>query len=150
MRRPSALGIAVLACLLVLVMAAPAQAASRQRLYRGQTSQEQRISFVVARTNAGRFVRYMSTELTFTCDDQTSQDVGWGYGFGLRQVPIIDGAFSIDQVSQGDALHLAGDIGSLHGEGTLTLAFPAFTQDEQPQTCATGDLTWTVDFVRRL
>ena len=150
MRKRSALGVAVLACLLVLATVAPAHAAPRLRLYRGQTSQEHRITFVVAMTDSGRFVREMFTELTFTCDDQTTQDVGWGFGFANRQVPIVDRAFSTDQVDQGGALHLTGDLGSLHGQGTLTVAFPAFTPDEQPQTCATGDLTWTVEFVRRL
>jgi hypothetical protein len=131
-------------------MAIPAHAAPRLRLYRGQTSQDHRITFVVAKTDSGRFVREMFARLTFTCDDATTQDVGWGFGFGNRQVPIVDQAFSFDEVDQGDAVHLTGNLGSLQGDGTLTIAFPAFTRDEQPQTCTTGDLTWTVEFVRAL
>jgi hypothetical protein len=70
-------------------------------------------------------------------------------GYGLR-TPIIDQAFSIDEVYQTSSLHLAGQMGSLQGQGTLTLSFPFFTPDEQAQVCTTGDLTWTVEFVRRL
>ena len=150
MRSRSALGIAFLVGFLVLGMATPAHAAARLRLYRGETSQMQRISFVVAKTNSGRFVRGFDAQLTFTCDDESTQDVGWGFGLGNRQVPVVDRAFAFDEVDQTEALHLAGDLGSLHGQGTLTLSFPAFTQDEQLQVCTTGDLTWTVEFVRTL
>ena len=149
MRKRSALGIAVVG-LLLLAMAVPAHAAPRLRLYRGQTSQMHRISFTVAKTEAGRFVRGFDALLTFTCDDQSTQDVGWGFGFGNRQVPIVDRAISFDQVDQGEAVHLAGQLGSLAGQGTLTLSFPAFTPEEQVQVCTTGDLSWTVEFVRTL
>ena len=150
MRKRSALGLAILIGLLVLAIALPARAGPRLRLYRGTTSQVQRITFVVAKTDAGRFIRSFDARLTFTCDDETTQDIRWSFGFSNRQVPIIDGAFTTDQVDQTEALHLAGQMGSLHGEGTLTLSFPAFTPDEQAEVCTTGALTWTAEFVRRL
>jgi hypothetical protein len=150
MRRHAALVIAILVNVFVVASALSADAATRLRLYRGVTSQDHRITFVVAKSDAGRFVREMGAETTFTCEDQTTQDVGWGFGFGRRQVPITDRAFSFDEVSQIDALHLAGELGSLHGQGTLTLAFPALTPDEQAQVCTTGDLTWEVDYVRTI
>lgn len=148
MRRHSAFVIAIIVGTLILSTAAPAHAAVRLRKYKGQTSQAHNIAFVVAKTDAGRFIKEMGSSLDFTCEDQTTQRIGVGWGFARNQVPITDGAFSIDDVDQGAALHIAGDLGPLHGEGTLSLAFPALTADEQAQLCTTGDLTWEVDFGR--
>ena len=119
----------------------------RLRQYKGQTSQAHNISFFVARTDAGRFIKEIEFNVDLTCDDQTTQRVGVGYGL---QVPITDGAFSIDEVDQGSALHVAGDLGRLQGQWTLSWAFPAFTDDEQVQLCTTGDLTWEVEFRRTI
>ena len=152
MRRRSALGIAALACLLVLAMAAPAHAVPRLRLYRGETSQGGRIKFVVARTDAGRFVQEIDIRFTLTCEDATTQEwaSGWFFGPPRFGVPITDGAFIYDDVNTFMAAHFAGQLGALSGEGTASIAVPSLTTDEQAQLCTTGDLTWTVDFVRRL
>jgi hypothetical protein len=149
MRRRSAFATAIFVGTLILSSSVPAHAASRLRQYKGQTSQAHNIAFVVARTDAGRFVREMWFNLDFTCEDQTTQRVGWGFGLGA-QLPITDGTFSFDEVDQGMALHVAGDLGSLHGQGTLRLTFPALTADEQAQLCTTGDLTWEVEFLRTI
>ena len=145
MRRRLAFGIVV--GTLILSAAAPAQAAVRLRHYKGQTSQAHNISFFVAKTDAGRFIREMFFKLDFTCEDQTTQEISIGFGLG-RQVPITDGAFAYDRVDQTFVVHLAGDLGRLDGQGTLTVGFPAFTPDEQVQLCTTGDLTWEVEFRR--
>lgn len=150
MRRRTAFAIAIIVGILILGTAVPAQAAVRLRQYKGQTSQAHNISFFVARTDAGRFIKEMWFNVDLTCDDQTTQRVGVGYGFARNQVPITEGAFSIDEVDQGSALHVAGDLGRLQGQGTLSWAFPALTPDEQVQLCTTGDLTWEVEFRRVL
>ena len=149
MRRRTAFAVAVLVGTLILSSAVPAHAASRLRQYKGQTSQAHNIAFFVARTDAGRFINEMWFTLDTTCEDQTTQRSGWGFGLG-KTVPITDGAFSFDEVDQGLALHVAGDLGSLHGQGTLRLTFPALTADEQAQLCTTGDLTWEVEFLRTI
>jgi hypothetical protein len=46
------------------------------------------------------------------------------------------------------ASHFDGLLGPLRGEGTVSIAVPALTVDEQAQLCTTGDLTWEVEFVR--
>ena len=150
MRKRSPLGIALLVALLALAMAAPAHAAARLRLYRGETSQGERISFVVGRTDAGRFVKDVDTGATFTCEDQTTLGIGFGIGFGRTSVPITDRAFSFDEILGGTAYHLAGELGSLQGQGTLSVVVASLNEDEQAQLCTTGDLTWTVEFIRRL
>lgn len=152
MRKRSALGIAVLACLLVLGLAVPAHAAPRLRLYRGETSQGDGIRFVIAKSDAGRFVRELSVRhITLTCEDQTTVELGFGYGFGGRMVPITDRAFSFDDVFWDTAFHVAGELGPFRGQGTLSLALAQITPDEQAaQLCTTGDLTWAVEFVRIL
>ena len=152
MSKRSALGIAVLVGLLVLVSAAPADAAPRLRLYRGETSQGKRIKFVVAKTDAGRSVVELDIGVTLTCEDETTLDSGFGWGFGSPRFapPIAEGSFSYDDVSVYFAAHFSGRLGALSGAGTASIAEPALTADEQAQLCTTGDLTWTVEFVRRL
>ena len=150
MRRHAAFATAILVSVLIIGTAVPAHAAPRLRQYKGQTSQAHNISFFVARTDAGRFIKEMWFNVDLTCDDKTTQRVGVGYGFARNQVPITDGAFTIDEVDQGAALHVAGDLGRLQGVGTLSWAFPAFTPDEQVQLCTTGDLTWEVEFRRSI
>jgi hypothetical protein len=148
MHRRSAFAVAIIVGALILSTAAPAQAAPRHlRLYRGETSQGERIRFFVARTEAGRFIREMDYGVTFTCEDQTTQ--GWGIGWGLgNSLPIIDRIFSFDEAFTDQATHIAGEIGKLQGTGTMTITIAALTVDEQAQLCTTGDLTWEVEFIR--
>ena len=150
MRKRSALGIVLLVSLLV-VATAPAHAAARLRWYRGQTSQSQTIAFIVAKTDAGRFVREIRLSTTLTCEDQTTT-LSWGIDSFLapREVPIADGAFSYDVNLGNVALPVTGDPGSLRGEGTASMIAGGLTSDKQAQLCTTGDLTWTVQFVRTL
>jgi hypothetical protein len=150
MRKRPALGVALLVGLLLLATAAPAHAAARLRLYRGQTSQGERISFIVARTDGGRFVREMDADVSLTCEDQTTEGFGFGIGFGGPSVPITDRAFSFAENVGSIAIHLAGEVGPLLGQGSLSVVEADLTEDEQAQLCTTGDLTWTVEFVRRL
>jgi len=150
MRSRLPLGMALLVALVILTSAAPASAAPRLRLYRGETSQGERIRFVVARTDAGRSVSEMDSGVSLTCEDQTTDELGFGIGFGRRSVPITDGEFSFDEAFGNIAFHLAGELGSLHGEGTLSVVEADLTEEEQAQLCTSGDLTWTVEFVRRL
>jgi hypothetical protein len=146
MRRPAVV-VGIVVTFLVLAVAAPAHSATRLRVYRGETSDGHRIAFRVARTDAGRFIREMQWGVTFTCEDETTQE--WVIGWGLsNSLPITDGAFSFDEVDSFMATHLAGHLGPLHGSGTLAMAVPALTADEQAQLCTTGDLTWEVEFVR--
>lgn len=150
MRKHRVFAVAILIGVLVLTIAVPAQASPRLRKYKGQTSQAHNIAFFVARTDAGPFIKEMWFTVDLTCDDQTTQRVGVGYGFGRDQAPITAGTLLIDEVDQSSALHVAGDLGRLQGQGTLSWAFPAFAPDEQVQLCTTGDLTWEVEFLRTI
>jgi hypothetical protein len=146
---PRAFAIAILAPLLLVVTAAPASSATRLRVYKGETSDGHRISFRVARTDQGRFLRDLRIGFTFTCEDQTTQEWGIGYGFG-HQVPITKGAFSFDEVYPWLAIHIAGEIGMRQGSGTASFATSALSEDEQAVLCTTGDLTWTVEYDRTI
>ncbi len=151
MRRRSAFAIVILVGFLVLTAAVPAHAAPRIRIYRGETSQGQAIAFRVVKTDAGRSVVVMFLTAAVTCEDATTQEWGFGWDFGnTGSVPITDGAFSYDQVDQFMAAHFDGRLGPLRGEGTVSMAVPAMTADEQAQLCTTGDLTWEVEFVRSI
>jgi hypothetical protein len=145
--RRSAGAICIIVALFLVAVAPPAQAATRIRVYKGETSQGHGIRFRVVRTDNGRFVREMGFGATLTCEDQTTQEWGFGYGFS-NLVPITDGAFAFDDVFEFQATHLAGEIGKLRGSGTLSITVPSLTPDEQAQVCTTGDLTWDVEFDR--
>ena len=148
-RRSVLLAIGILIGTLILTTTVPAHAANRVRLYKGETSQGQRIAFRVAKTDAGRSVALMFLSVTLTCEDATTQEWGFGWDFGnTGSVPITDGAFSYDQVDQFMAAHFEGMLGPLRGEGTVSIAVPALSTDEQAMLCTTGDLTWEVEFVR--
>jgi hypothetical protein len=145
--RRSAGAICIIVALFLVAVAPPAQAATRIRVYKGETSQGHGIRFRVVRTDDGRFVREMGFGATLTCEDATTQEWGFGYGFS-NTVPITDGAFTFDDVFVFQATHLAGEIGKLRGSGTLSVSVPSLTPDEQAQVCTTGDLTWDVEFDR--
>src|SRR5262245_59333028 len=149
MHKRSRLAIVFLVALVILATASPALAAQRLRLYRGQTSQGERIRFVVAKTPSGRFVREMDSGVSLTCEDQTTEGLGCGIG-SRRPTPIIDRGFSFDEVLGSTGFHLAGELGLLQGQGTMSVVEADLTEDEQAQLCTSGDLTWTVEFVRRL
>jgi hypothetical protein len=152
MSKRSALGITVLVCLLVLTIPVSAHATPRLRLYRGDTSQGERIRLTVARLDDGRFVQEVAvSRVTLSCPDQTTLEFGFSYGFARRMVPITDGAFSFDDVFWESAFHIAGELGPLQGHGTMSRAMAVITADEQAaQLCTSGDVTWTVEFIRRL
>jgi hypothetical protein len=151
MRKYPALATALLVGLLVVATAAPAHAAPRLRVYRGETSQGDRISFTVAKNDVGRSVRQISVSAMLSCEDQTTT-LAWGIDSFLapREVPVTDRAFSYDVNLGNVALVVTGDLGWLRGEGTASMVAGGLTSDKQAQLCTTGDLTWTVQFVRTL
>jgi hypothetical protein len=146
--RRSGIAIGIIVATLILSTAVPAHSATKLRVYKGETSQGDGIRFKVARTETGRrFIREMDYGVTFTCEDQTTQD--WGIGWGLaNSLPITDRVFSFDEAFSDMATHIAGRLGPLAGDGTMTVTIAALTEDEQAQLCTTGDLTWEVEFVR--
>ena len=80
--------------------------------------------------------------LTLTCDDGSVQETGFGFEGGLPRLPSH--ALDLDEVYD-VALHVHGTIQAVHGSGTFSIAVPRFTQDEQVQSCSSGELTWTVE-----
>jgi len=152
MRKRPVLAIVVLTAILSLLMAVPAAAGSRVRVYAGETSQGKPISFHVMKTDTGRrFLRGFRVAVTMTCEDATTEEWGMGFGFGGRGMPLTDGVFvDIDDVFSFDALHIHGRIGQLAGRGTFKFTVAQLTPDEQAQVCTTGDLTCQVEYTRTL
>jgi hypothetical protein len=147
MRGHRAVAFFLLSGVFFVATAAPAHAISRFREYKGETSAGRRITFVVQKSDAGRFLREFDIRTTMTCDDQTTQEWVIGFGFASRQVPIVDRAFAFDDVDPFMAVHLAGELGRLQGQGTVSIAVAALDASEQAQLCTSGDLTWTAEFV---
>ena len=152
MRKRPAFAMLILTAILSLSMAAPAAAAPRVRLYAGETSQAEPISFRVAKTDAGRrFLREVDFGVTVTCEDSTTQEWGMGIGWGGDGLRLTEDVFvDLDLAFGDEALHLHGRIGQQRGKGTLRLTVARLTPDEQAQVCTTGDLTWKVEYERTL
>ena len=148
MRRHPALVVVVLAAILSLAMATPAAAASRTRVYKGETSQIKPFSVRVLKADDGqRYFKGFDMEILLTCEDASTQEFGMGFGWGGKQNQLTDGVLvDIDEVFGSDALHLHGRIGHHRGSGTFRYTVAELTADEQAQTCTTGDLTWQVEY----
>lgn len=147
MRKRRVLAIVVLAAIMSISMAVPAEAAARTRVYKGETSQAKAISFRIKKTDRGRSLKGFRVEITMTCEDATTQEWGLGWGFGGEGILLTDGVLvDFDDVFILDATHLHGRIGQHQGSGTFMYTIAALTADEQAQTCTTGDLTWQVEY----
>ena len=105
---------------------------------------------LVKRVGRPLAMRSMGFEgVRLTCDIDGSVQV-WGFGWewrarwtgGLRELP--GHALDLDDVG-GMVVHIHGTINAVRGSGTLSIAVGLYTQDEQVQTCSSGELTWTVD-----
>lgn len=134
----------------ILTTAVPAHAVPRLRKYKGQTSQAHNISFLVAKTDAGRFIRGMQIDLDFTCEDQTTQGSdGVSVSAGTRCRSPMEPSHSTRSTRPRRCMS-PGGLWVAPWAGTLTITLPALTADEQAQLCTTGDLTWEVDFLRTI
>lgn len=141
---------AVVAATLLISVAAPAAAATRVRVYKGTTSQDHTVKFFVVKNDRGRSVYQFNIDLSFSCEDGTTQEWGVGYGFGGGR-RLTDGVlWEFDEVSPWEAIHFNGRIGHRRGTGTLLWSVPLLTADEQAQLCTTGEQTWQVEYLRTI
>jgi hypothetical protein len=132
---------------LLLSVASPASAAAPvRRDYRGETTQGERIVLRTAEYPNGR-VRLRSFEIStvLTCDDGTTHPMGWGWFYGTDG-PVLAGGTVVEVIERDLqlAIHINGEVRRRQGSGTLKVTLGALTDDEQPQLCTTGDLTWEV------
>ncbi len=85
-RRHPAIGIVVLIAILSLSVAIPAAAASKTRVYKGETSQIKPFSVRVLKADDGqRYFKGFSIEFVLACEDASTQNGGWaGAGVASR------------------------------------------------------------------
>jgi hypothetical protein len=152
MRRHPAIGIVVLIAILSVSMAIPAAAASKTRVYKGETSQMKPFSVRVLKADDGqRYFKGFTVGIVLTCEDASTQEWGMGWFWGGKQNQLTDGVFvDMDEVWGSEALHIHGRIGHYRGSGTFRFTVAELTADEQAQVCTTGDLTWQVEYERTL
>lgn len=148
MRRHPAIGIVVLTAILSFSIAIPAAAASKTRVYKGETSQIKPFSVRVLKADDGqRYFKGFSIEIVLTCEDASTQEWGMSVSWGGKQTQLTDGLLvDIDDVFGFQAFHIHGRIGRHRGSGTFRFTVAELTADEQAQTCTTGDLTWQVEY----
>jgi hypothetical protein len=114
------------------------------RIYKGKTSQGQRIELRTNRRAGGWGLEELGFGANLTCDDGREIDLSEA-GFWLP--PLAPGEhdrISIDEVDPYEGLHIHGRIGPKHGSGTIEVILPALTKHEQAQACTSSKQTWTV------
>jgi hypothetical protein len=139
----------VLAVVLVLTLASPAQAA-RRRIYEGGLGGPGgQIAFFLAKrvdaTVGLRAFQFVTEEVA--CDDGSTQGwlVGFWWGGRARDLPDMPGhRVDLDDNDGQTAIHLHGRIQAVHGDGTLVWTLAALDADEEPMLCTTGELPWSV------
>jgi len=118
---------------------------NKGRIHAGTTSQGRAAVFIVVRREGQPFALVgMAFMMTLTCEeDQTSQQ--W-LAVAIWPSPLAMPSHGIDlnQVELTQAISVEGKIQAVHGSGSLSWTIPAFTAQEQIQTCSSGDLSWTV------
>jgi hypothetical protein len=138
-----------LALAIVAPSAAGATSSVPTKRYAGETSTRGSMVAGLREGPAGNTrLRYLGFIGTLTCEvDHTT--TGFGIVFSWFHGPVlVDRMLSIDEVDPDFALHVHGRFGSHMASGDLMFSVPAFTSDEQPQTCTTGPLTWTMRRLR--
>jgi hypothetical protein len=140
----------VLSASLMLAAAAPALAA-RRLSYRGETSQGNRVFLEVLRKSDGRrFVTDFSFIARITCEDASTQKVG----FGLSERHRLDenGQVTIEAREDGFfgySVTITATVRRSVAEGTVEIIASGLTSDDQAQLCGTGVQDWSADRIRR-
>jgi hypothetical protein len=96
------------------------------------------------RNDAGVGLLTLSWGWTLTCEDGTQVLGRTGYFFGGGGQVMPRGRIDLDLVSvgPGDAFHVHGELGAHVGSGTMSLTWPALTENLQAQLCTSGEPTW--------
>ena len=142
--------VVIVSLILVALFAAssPASAATRFRVYRGQTSAGTRIAFLVRVADDGRMsLKEMGFKVEMVCDDASTIEYGSGWGFGGIGVRFEGRSLTFDHAFWSEALHITGVFRPQTADGTFKNTQATLTDTEQAQLCTTGDLTWTANRV---
>ena len=136
-------------CVLVPAVAAAEGQDLALRVYRGETSQGQRMRIVTYTDRTGTWVKTLrlGRAVTLGCEDG-SETEGWWFDRGLeREIPVAEGRFAYDNLSWWQATHVHGRLGPRDGSGTLLDAQAVLVAGEQAQLCTSDELTWDVERV---
>lgn len=120
--------------------------------YRGTTSQDHPVQFVITTTPAGRCVEQIIFTIDVTCPSDATATITYGLGgcVGIQRDGSFD--FTVEPVDGGPfALNFAGALTSAGTvEGNLSAQVPLIrlTMEVGAQLCDSGDVTWTARRVR--
>ena len=122
---------------MIVALSGPA-VAGRLIIYRGETSEGERVAArVIQRDNGRRLLAKIGFErLVITCEVGPGDEFGVVWVFGSPRPRLAeDGSFSIAE----SASQLAGRFWWGRGEGTIEVSY-----DQDGGVCTTGELTWDV------
>ncbi len=147
MRRTITLTLVAVALASVLGPLTTASAARRAeviRVYQGTTSDGGTI--VLFTSVRDSIVRFQGVGLATdaACADGTSLRVENGLDLSPRGLPMDGGTVDVERIFFSDAFFLSGSLGPRSGSGTIRYVTAALDATDEPQLCATGDLSWTV------
>lgn len=142
----------VLVALMAAVAAAAASSASAARLraYRGTTSADRKIFFVIRVADDGRrSLKEMGFGVELLCEDATTINFESRWWFGGVGHRLEGRRLTFDEVFGPEALHITGVFRAQTADGTFKDTQATLTDTEEAQLCTTGDLTWTAERVPR-
>ena len=131
---------AVASCIagaMIVALSGPA-VAGRLIIYRGETSEGERVAArVIQRDNGRRLLAKIGFErVVVTCEVGPGDEFGVLWAFGTPRPRLAeDGSFSIDE----RAAQVTGRFWWGRGEGTIEVSY-----DQDGGVCTTGELTWDV------
>jgi len=133
----------------LLALSSVAQAA-RFRAYRGRTSADTKIAFVIRVAASGSMsLKQLHYQAELVCEDASAFGFGSSWWFG-GVGPRLDGRrLTLDEVGGSEALHITGVFRGRTADGTFRQLQAWLTEAEGAQLCTTGDLTWTAHRVPR-
>jgi hypothetical protein len=135
--------------LLPLIASAGGHRAGVPRVYEGETSQGKRLRFDFVKHADGTLSlkEFEFRTLVLTCSiDATTQRWGIGYFLGGRGFDLEGRMLDFEDHDPFESLTIQGRVKATTIDGTLIRFSTAqLTEDEEPQLCTTGNLTWSAD-----
>lgn len=141
-----AVGLWLIVSLIAASMAIASGPGAGPRIYEGKTSQDKRLAMGLKKRSDGSLLLkgMLFRTLVLTCSiDASTQRWGIQYGFG-RGLRLDGRTLDFHDHDPFAALTVQAKVKATTVDGTLLrFTVAALTEDEQPQVCTTGDLTFS-------
>jgi hypothetical protein len=139
---------AAVVSVLLVSLASPSIAATREIRYRGESEQGALVALRVVKRDSGkRTLASFQTRLITTCADETTRRI---HVFtGDARISAKGGFELLDTRNNGPfgsyRLSTTGTVRFAQAEGTVELRYPALDSEGEAILCSSGELAWTAE-----